>query len=288
MSGLRRLEFEAFPPELRLRIYRRLLVNEDTNREFDKRCSKANEQLPAVNCSEADNKDDDYEKNDDEHGDGNIPGSDGEYRSIDLNDAEGEDDEDSRRGEKGQAESIEDDGYYSKDTVTEPRDWDKFRSTCVYFRPWGNFDFHPEIMRTNKLIHREAADVLYGENIFEAALMGYQSGRIRWEWEWRRPLKSGVPRQYENLISKMFMCLYMIDPEALESYSDPVMSFTKEQHGEVCAFLAVNDFRQFHVECSSITMGSFRNRLGVGKEHSEKPYLEPLKTIRAAKVSFQV
>lgn len=265
-----------------MRIYRLLLVNEDANEEFEEMHLRANGKLLRVDSNEGDNKDDDHEKSDDVGEDRNIPRNDGKDRCIDLNDYEGEDNKDNNGWEKEHAEGPDDDASPTKDTVTGPRNEAESCSEYLLYQPWGNSELHPEILRTNKLIDREAVDVLYGENVFESGLMAYKSGPIRWQWE-RKLSKYRVPRQYEHLITKMLMYLYMMDSEIEEEDPDKVISFTEEKYREVCAFLAINNPRQFHVECLNFIRVSFKDR----QAHSEKQLLEPLKMIRADKVSFQ-
>lgn len=139
----------------------------------------------------------------------------------------------------------------------------------------GDNQMHPEIMRTNKKIHEEAAAVLYGENWFEWSVlgMGYEA---MWHWPYQK--KAVCSRRYSRLITKMRLLVNTRGDDNDPTQADAIFWTTDNLKG-VCKVLSLNDFKILKVD--------FYN--GLGYRHGGEGYygqscLEPLKKCRAEKV----
>ncbi len=152
----------------------------------------------------------------------------------------------------------------------------------------GDNHMYPEIMCTNKKIHKEAAAVLYGENWFTWAIygMGYVPMWHTLDRLYRpyTPLSEPpeCPRHYSRLITKMRPEVSTRGDERDPTQADAIFWTTMNlQHA--CKVLSLNDFKILKVD--------FWN--GLGRRHGGSARtgyygercLEPLKRCRAEKVS---
>ena len=127
----------------------------------------------------------------------------------------------------------------------------------------GDNQMHPEIMRTNKKIHKEAAAVLYGENTFEWSLYGHEYLPM---WYLMQDTPTVCPRYYSRLITKLRLDISTRgDDHAPKNI----------QHA--CKVLALNDFKTLKV--------NFYHPGSRWKLWYEERCLKPLKRCRAEKVS---
>ncbi|CAD6568189.1 MAG: hypothetical protein ASARMPRED_001447 [Alectoria sarmentosa] len=141
----------------------------------------------------------------------------------------------------------------------------------------GDNQMHPEIMRTNRNIHNEAAAVLYGENWFTWGLYGDQYRPM-----WRSPEAEKIecPRHYSRLVTKMRLMISTKGDENDPTQSDAIYwTITNVKHA--CKKLTLNDFKILKVD--------FYNALGyryggsARKGYYGESCLEPLKRCRAEK-----
>lgn len=202
MSGLRSLEFEGFPPELRLRIYRLMLVDYVSVARFDDLHNDADEDQSS---SETDKT-------------GSTNGS----------------DDSASEGEFEEGSNDEKVYAWSKRVRPQPL-FDR-----LYDR---RFPLFPAILQSNKLIHREASVVLYGENAFSWLVHG-----VRRTTMWHLPNSSNtfLPRHYSRLITKIRLLVDIEFSGPLGSPDDfPVV---KSNLSEVSTELALNDLRFVKVD----------------------------------------
>lgn len=144
----------------------------------------------------------------------------------------------------------------------------------------GDNQMHPEIMRTNKSIHDEAATVLYAENWFSWSLYWDQ---YRPMWRFSRGEKRLCPRRYSRLITKMHLIVSTRSNENNPTKSNAIF-WTMRNLRSTCKAFTLNDVKILKVD--------FYN--GLGYRHggsARKGYygercLEPLKVCRAEKVSI--
>lgn len=137
---------------------------------------------------------------------------------------------------------------------------------------------HPEIMRTNKKIHKEAAAVLYGENWFTWSLYGM--GDEDPMWYWPRSKKFVCHRRYSRLIQKMRIDISTRGDDHDPTQADAIF-WTASNLRKACKVLNLNNFKILEVD--------FYNALGFkhfGKGYNGQHCLEPLKRCRAEKVSI--
>ena len=139
---------------------------------------------------------------------------------------------------------------------------------------------HPEIMRTNKSIHDEAAAVLYGENWFSWSLSGHQYQPM-WRFPWVET--SLCPRRYTRLITKIHLIVSTRGDEN-DPYQSDAVFWTTRNLRSTCKTFTLNDFKILKVD--------FYNALGyrycgsARKGYYGERCLEPLKVCRAEKVSI--
>ena len=144
----------------------------------------------------------------------------------------------------------------------------------------GDNQMHPEIMRTNKIIHDEAAAVLYGENWFSWSLYGDQ---YRPMWHFPRCETAVCPRRYSRLITKMHLIVSTRGDDNDPTQSDAIFWTTRNLRG-TCKVFTLNNFKILKVD--------FYNGLGywhggsARKGYYGERCLEPLKVCRAEKVSI--
>lgn len=158
---------------------------------------------------------------------------------------------------------------------------DEIRDRIVYLEVEfleDNHEMHPEIMRTNKKIHEEAAAVLYGENWFTWSLYGRVFPPI---WHWPDHETTLCPRRYSRLITKLHLMVSTNGDEVGDPGQVDAIFWTTTNLKQACQMLSLNDFK--------ILMVSFYNP--IGRRHGGKGYygqrcLEPLKRCRAEKVSL--
>lgn len=73
------------------------------------------------------------------------------------------------------------------------------------------YGLHPAIMRCNKLIHEEAAGVLYGENVFVYFLDGLEHCKLWHSHSYWSNTKSLLSRRNSRLISMVYLNLDLVD-----------------------------------------------------------------------------
>lgn len=83
----------------------------------------------------------------------------------------------------------------------------------------GETEMYPEIMRTNKMIHKEAAAVLYGDNWFAWSLDGLTYQPM---WTWPNLEKHYCPRRYSRLITKMSLVVSVTGDENAYEAEDAI------------------------------------------------------------------
>lgn len=141
-----------------------------------------------------------------------------------------------------------------------------------------NHEMHPEIMRTKKKIHEEAAAVLYGENWFTWDLFGRLLQPI---WHGLDHETTLCPRRYSRLITKLHLMVSTRGGRLGHTGRVDAIFWTTTNLKQACQMLSLNDF--------NILMVSFYNDGAFG--HGRKRYwgqrcLEPLKKCRAEKVGL--
>lgn len=102
----------------------------------------------------------------------------------------------------------------------------------------SGFSAFPAILRTNKLIHEEACEVLYGENTFRWFITGYASRRM---WRVLNARVPSIPEHYSRRITTI--CLLVFVPSSKEYPWEDAISSTREIRRGVCSVLAPNGFR---------------------------------------------
>lgn len=141
----------------------------------------------------------------------------------------------------------------------------------------GDNQMHPEIMRTNKKIHDEAAAVLYGENWFTWSVYGMDWSPM---WQDTPSDKKLCPRRYSRLITKMRLSISTCG-DANDPTQGDALYWTTTNLQSTCKILTLNNFE--------ILLVDFFNALGYrhgGSGHYGERCLEPLKKCRAKKVSL--
>ena len=145
----------------------------------------------------------------------------------------------------------------------------------------GDNQMHPEIMRSNKKIHEEAATVLYGENWFTWETDGMQ---YRPMWRCDHSDELWCPRRYSRLITKMRLLISTRGDFHDPSQADAIY-WTTINVNSTCKELILNDFKILKVD--------FYNALGcrhggsARKGYHGERCLEPLKNCRAEKVEMK-
>ena len=143
-----------------------------------------------------------------------------------------------------------------------------------------NHEMHPQIMRTNKRIHEEAAAVLYGENWFTWSTYGYEFMPIFHEFQRET---TQCPRHYSRLITRVDLSVNV--KGAGNTQTIPEMFFwltTNLKHA--CKVLTLSDLKILKVDFYNSLAWEFG-----GSAHSGyfgERCLEPLKKCRAEKVSM--
>lgn len=234
LSGLRSLEFEGFPPELRLQIYRLLLVDYVSVARFDDL------------HNETDNTD--------------------SAKGNDDRPTEGDDDEES---------NDETDYAWSKRIRPQPL-FDR-----LYDR---RFPLFPAILQSNKLVHREASAVLYGDNAFSWLVHGVRRTTM---WHLPNSGKTFLPRHYSRLITKIRLLVDIEFSGPLGSPDDfPVV---EGNLSEVSTKLALNDLRFVKVDVFYPRFWLERTVTSTVLEKRKSAVqrcLAPLRMVRADRVSF--
>lgn len=102
-----------------------------------------------------------------------------------------------------------------------------------------NHEMHPEIMRTNKKIHQEAAAILYGENWVTEDILEIKKQPIR-----------GVnrcPRHYSRLVTRMR--LIVSTRGEVDSLAEAFALFwTTTNLKQICKVLSLNDVKILKVD----------------------------------------
>lgn len=263
MSGLRRFEFGELPAELRLRIYRLLLVDYDCVRKFDNLHGSAVSRK-RISSGSGSNSDDQTEN-----------------RSDDSSDDEDEDDD-----EDDEDEDDEDDDYDSQDESTNA--WPRVHPQPLFpQRFYRRFSLYPAILRSNKLIHKEASAVLYGENPFSWSASALSRKPV---WHLADNRRTFLPQHYSCLITKMHLFVDLRITRSIMSitpYWFPIMelnlkAFSSSFEPNNLKFLKV-DIRhpRFWLE-RTVTGAVLEKRKGALQR-----CLAPLRMIRASMVSFE-
>ncbi len=144
----------------------------------------------------------------------------------------------------------------------------------------GDNQMRPEIMRTNKKIHEEAAAVLYGENWFSWSLdgVGYQP-----MWYFLPLKRTRCPHHYSRLITKICIVISTKGDEN-DPFQADTLYWTHTNVDDACKKLTLNDLKILTVDFYS---GSrYRNGGSERMGHYAERCLEPLKKCRAEKVSI--
>lgn len=248
MSGLRKFEFGGLPPKLRLRIYRILLVDYNCVQRFD-----------------------------DLHG-SRVSGN-------HISEGSGSSSDDQTETQSDDSSSEEDDDEDSQDEGTIA--WLRIHPHPLFPQHiHRRFPLHPGILRTNKLIHKEASAVLYGENPFSWCA----SALIRMPvWHMADPRKTFLPRHYSCLITKMHLFVDLritVKKESLAPYNFSIM---EENLKDFSSTFAPNNLKVLKVDIRhprfwlerTVTSTIFEKR-----KSALQRCLAPLRMTRAGRVSF--
>ena len=182
-----------------------------------------------------------------------------------------------------------------RELLLKPREWDN-ESEAPYFseheelsaRIGGlmidfldpNGEMHPEIMRTNKRIHEEAAAVLFGENWFAWSTYGNGYWPI---FHWRDHGTTKCQRRYSRLITKIRLIVSVHGDDMHQTRADIFVCINRNLE-HACKVLSLADLKiltvNFYNSMDRRYGGSARN--GYFGERC----LEHLKNCRAEKVSI--
>lgn len=207
MSGLRRLEFEGFPLEVRKRIYRYLLIKTTCN--------------PVWDTYESDGSDE------------------GEIRVV------------------------------FQDYEISPLMIDKERG------------LYPALLRTNRKIHDEAADVLWGENHFKWGLSGNT-----WATNFSDcyKLTACLPRHYGSRTTKMHLEVGLRGDMDDHCQINDLIWITIN-FNDVCEKLSLNRLQILKVDLENRFV-AYPGGLFTGNKTNGEQCLEPLREVRAEKVGI--
>lgn len=266
MSTLRPLKFEGFLPEIRLKIYRLLLINEDSNLRFDR--SMSTNQISLDENDDSDPKSLESESSDTHQTENGSESSDD--RDDDETGGPEEDEEDEDQGES------DDETSQAEIADMEFHSLEDFLNDHTPNASWCYMLF-PAILRTNSLIHGEAEDVFYKENAFSCYVDGFGLGRLSLLGDSRT---TEVAEHHRRLIAKMHIEVGFTDsPECILDDIAGRMKATKSSLQQFCAIFANNRFQQ-------VSIDYFQYPELEETEFDHQRCLEPLKGIRVAKVSI--
>ena len=145
-----------------------------------------------------------------------------------------------------------------------------------------NHRMHPEIMRTNKRIHEEAATVLYGENWFAWNIYGF-----RYVPMFHRGMDQChatlCPRRYSRLITKVSLSVNVRGSEWDQTLAEIFVCIDKSLE-HACKVLSLTDLKILMVNFYNSL--SWENGRSVPNRYHRERCLEPLKNCRAEKVSI--
>lgn len=199
MSELRRFEFGKLPAEMRLRIYKLLLVDYDCIRKFD-RLHGSTVSGKRINAGSGNSSDDQAKTLSD---DSSVEDDDEDNYDddTDQNNEEEENDDDDTDQNDDEDDDDDDDDDDSQDKSTYP--WLRFHSQPLFPQQlYRRFSLYPGILRSNKLIHNEASAVLYGKNPFSWCA----SALIRMPvWHLANNSQVSLPQHYSCLITRMHL-----------------------------------------------------------------------------------
>lgn len=266
MSTLRPLKFEGFPPEIRLKVYRLLLIDEDSNLRLDR--SMSTNQISLDENDDSDPKSLESESSDTDQTENGSESADEEDDDESGDAEEDEEDEDQVESddETSQAESANMEFRSPKDFLNDYTP----KATWCYM-------LFPAILRTNSLIHGEAEDVLYKENAFSCYVDGFRLGRLSLLGD---RFTTEVAKHHHRLIAKMHIEVgFTNSPECILDDIAGRMKATKSSLQQFCAIFANNKFQQ-------VSIDYFQYPKLEETEFDHQRCLEPLKGIRAAKVSI--
>ena len=273
MSGLRPFVYEALPAELRLYIYRLLLVNHGANEEFDRLHSDT-----GVDRLTTELHNDEFSDSDDEEDD----------NYVDLDGFMDDDEEDDFE----EMESDEDSEIMVEDCLNvdhRPQTTDEFQDQYARKPLWKVSALYPTILRTGKLIHEEAAQVLYGENIFDWYVTGATS---RGMWHTAGSSAPRLAQHYSCLITRLHLTIHFGGPSNIDNDTFKENMSTTRSLGKICAELASrNPLRMLKVDYLRLSRENLL-KVSLGTldasgfiEDTQESCLEPLKDVRAIKVS---
>lgn len=254
-DAMRRLEFGKLPPELRLRIYRILLLDYNCVRKFDNlHGSKVSEKRISVSSGKS--------------GDDQI---------------DTQSDDSSEEDESNSDE--DDDGDDSQDESTIA--WLRIHPQPLFpQRIYRRFSLYPAILRTNKLIHKEASAVLYGENPFSWCA----SALIRMPvWHLADPSKTFLPQHYSCLITKMHLFVDLRITKRIMSMVPYGFAIMELNLKDFSSSFARNNLKVLKVDIRHPRFWLERTVTGAVLEKRKSALqrcLAPLRMIRAGRVSF--
>lgn len=275
MSDFCGLKFQSFPTEIRLQIYGILLVNYDANEEYQ-RLHSDNDEAHSSTLAHLDSlTENSYLTDTDSDDDGD--------RVIELVDDGGEHDQgysEEWNEESGALLARGSVGLEAPLFIVN-RSQDGFARKSL----WRSCTLHPMILRASREIHREAAPVLYGENIFAWRVAGTASRRL---WYTNRSDKPELPQNYTRLITKLWLRVDVINATWLDFDMGKARMSTRKKLRRFCTQLRVNNMRKLKVNycwylphCGHGTPGEPEHAL----RNKQECCLEALKHIRATEVS---
>lgn len=248
MPELRRFEFGELPPELRLRIYRILLVDYNSVRKFDN--------LHGTQVSEKRNG----------VGSGNS--------SDDQTDTQSDDSSD---------EDDDDDDSQDESTIA----WLRIHPQPIFPQHiYRRFSLYPGILRTNKLIHKEASAVLYGENPFSWCASALLRMPV---WHLADPSRTFVPQHYSCLITKMHLFVDLRISKRVMSIIPYGFCIIELNLKDFSSSFARNNLKVLKVDIRHPRFWLERTVTGAVLEKRKSDLqrcLAPLRMIRAGRVSF--
>ena len=253
-SRLRDFVFEDLPPELRLQIYRLLLVHFSCVQSFDKlHMSKDSEKINDTGSSDGR----DHQA---------VVGSD------DTSSSEEDDDEDIQ--EKRMAV------------------WLRFPRRSLFLQHLHPpFPLFPGILQSSKLIHKEASAVLYGENAFSWYTNDLISREM---WYLLRDAEDftafeSLPQHYSCLITKMHLFVDLRTGESLTSVTPYDFPIIEDNIKEVSSRLALRNLSFLKVDIRYPRLWLRRTVTGTVLERRKSAVqrcLAPLKKVPTSKVSL--
>ena len=149
---------------------------------------------------------------------------------------------------------------------------------------WKASVLHPGILRANKMIHEEAAQVLYGANVFKRLATGGITSDTAHLMETR------IPQRYSCLVAKLHLTVQVNHPRRTQGVVRMATISTFDSVRETCASIGGMKLRLLKVEYLPLKADpAYQSYMHLIQKYAgsftEENCLAPLKEIKATKVS---